>query len=110
MYCTSRCFTLTELTFLIPLPLWTKLEDGGRCALNRVFVTVIYNINSSLSLRFSGYEKDVLMLSKKSPNSPFNCFIGKGIIDLPPQFVYDSIRNPQLRFTYDNMLKVRVHV
>ena len=34
--------------------------------------------------------------------------MGKGIIELPPQEVYDSIRNPQLRFTYDNMLKVHV--
>jgi len=32
--------------------------------------------------------------------------MGKGIIELPPQEVYDSIRNPQLRFTYDSMLKV----
>ena len=32
--------------------------------------------------------------------------MGKGVIELPPRKVYDSIRNPQLRFTYDNMLKV----
>ena len=38
--------------------------------------------------------------------TPSSSFMGKGIIDLPPQEVYDSIRNPQLRFTYDNMLKV----
>ncbi len=46
------------------------------------------------------------MLIKKSADTPFNSFIGKGVIDLPPQEVYDSIRNPQLRFIYDNMLKV----
>ncbi len=56
--------------------------------------------------RFSGFEKDVVMLIKKSTDTPFNSFIGKGVIDLPPQEVYDSIRNPQLRFIYDNMLKV----
>ena len=38
----------------------------------------------------------------------FHSFLGKGIIELPPQEVFDSIRNPQLRFTYDSMLKVRV--
>ncbi|XP_064395333.1 uncharacterized protein LOC135342527 isoform X2 [Halichondria panicea] len=54
---------------------------------------------------FSGFEKDVVMLIKKSTDTPFNSFIGKGVIDLPPQEVYDSIRNPQLRFIYDNMLK-----
>ncbi len=58
--------------------------------------------------RFSGFEKEVVMMTKKSPDTPFNSFIGKGVIDLPPQTVYDSIRNPQLRFTYDTMLKVGV--
>ena len=33
-------------------------------------------------------------------------FMGKAIIELPPQEVYDAIRNPNMRFTYDNMLKV----
>ena len=56
--------------------------------------------------RFAGYEKDVVMFSKKSEDSPFTSFMGIGVIDLPPQTVFDSIRNPQLRFTYDNMLKV----
>ena len=56
--------------------------------------------------RFAGYEKDVVILSKKTEESPYTSFMGKGVIDLPPQTVFDSIRNPQLRFTYDNMLKV----
>ena len=55
---------------------------------------------------FAGLEKDVLILSKKTADSPFASFMGKGIINLAPQVVFDSIRNPQLRFTYDNMLKV----
>ena len=57
--------------------------------------------------RFAGYEKNVVLLSKKTDESPYTSFMGKGVIDLPPQTVFDSIRNPQLRFTYDNMLKVR---
>ena len=32
--------------------------------------------------------------------------MGKGIIKLPPQEVYDSLRNPQLGYTYDHMLRV----
>ena len=57
--------------------------------------------------RFAGYKKNVVILSKKTDESPYTSFMGKGVIDLPPQTVFDSIRNPQLRFTYDNMLKVR---
>ena len=59
-----------------------------------------------LACRFSGYEKEVVILSKKTEDSPYTSFMGKGVIGLPPQTVFDSIRNPQLRFTYDNMLKV----
>ena len=55
---------------------------------------------------FSGLEKDVLMLTKTTGDQPFSCFMGKGIIPLTPQFVFNSLRNPQLRFMYDNMLKV----
>lgn len=55
--------------------------------------------------RFAGVEKDVIMMRKKTADSPFMSFIGKGIIELPPHEVYNSIRNPQLRYTYDNMLK-----
>lgn len=36
-------------------------------------------------------------------------FMGRGVIDLPPRHVYDSVRNPQLRYTYDNMLKVNMY-
>jgi hypothetical protein len=60
-----------------------------------------------LICRFAGYEKNVVILSKKTDESPYTSFMGKGVIDLPPQTVFDAIRNPQLRFTYDNMLKVR---
>jgi len=55
---------------------------------------------------FVGLEKDVLLLSKSIPGQPFSCFMGKGVIPLSPDFVFDSLRNPQLRFMYDNMLKV----
>ena len=38
-------------------------------------------------------------------DKPFTSFIGRGLIPLSPTLVYDSLRNPNLRFTYDNMLK-----
>ena len=59
-----------------------------------------------MSSSFNGVEKEVLLLSKTNPDSNYTSFMGKGVIPLPPQFVFDSLRNPQLRFTYDNMLKV----
>lgn len=49
------------------------------------------------------------MLTKITVDQPFSCFMGKGIIPLAPQFVFNSLRNPQLRFMYDNMLKVCGH-
>jgi hypothetical protein len=50
-------------------------------------------------------EREVVILRKKVPGTQFFSFMGRGVIELPPRKVYDSIRNPQLRFTYDNMLK-----
>jgi hypothetical protein len=50
-------------------------------------------------------EKGIVILKKKTPGTPFLSFMGKGVITLPPREVYDSLRNPQLRFTYDSMLK-----
>lgn len=55
---------------------------------------------------FAGMEKDVLVLSKSTPGQPFSSFMGRGIIPLSSDFVFNSLRNPQLRFMYDNMLKV----
>ena len=36
-------------------------------------------------------------------------FIGKGLIDLSPQEVYNCVRNPNQRFIFDNMLKVKLN-
>lgn len=63
-------------------------------------------ISCTLTSSFAGLEKDVLLLSKTTPGQPFSSFMGKGIIPLSPDFVFNSLRNPQLRFMYDNMLKV----
>ena len=48
----------------------------------------------------------MLLLSKSTPEQSFSSFMGKGIIPLSPQYIFNSLRNPQLRFMYDNMLKV----
>lgn len=64
------------------------------------------HISQFHSSSFAGLEKDVLLLTKNTPGQSFSSFMGKGIIPLPPDFVFNSLRNPQLRFMYDNMLKV----
>ena len=35
--------------------------------------------------------------------------MGKGIIEMAPEKVYEALRNPRLRYTYDNLLKVHKH-
>ena len=72
---------------------------------------LLENYNYSLTLltfSFAGLEKEILLLSKSNPGQAFSSFMGKGIIPFSPQFVFDSLRNPQLRFMYDNMLKVNL--
>jgi hypothetical protein len=51
----------------------------------------------------------VIILQKKSNDSPYNSFIGKGLIELLPQEVFNCVRNPNQRFTFDSMLK-ELHV
>lgn len=91
---------LTSWTLLRTL---TKLLEGGRTYFR--WVNSIYSIAGFHIHSFCGYEKDVLLLSKSTSES-FSSFLGKGIIPLSPDFVFNSLRNPQLRFMYDNMLKV----
>ena len=50
------------------------------------------------------------MLLSKEMDSSFYSFMGKGFIPMSPTYVFNSLRNPHLRFTYDNMLKVSLHV
>ena len=37
----------------------------------------------------------------------FFSYLGKGLIPAPPKVVFEAVKNPQTRFTYDEMLKVR---
>lgn len=36
--------------------------------------------------------------------------MGKGIIEMAPDKVYEALRNPRLRYTYDNLLKVNQYL
>jgi len=49
-------------------------------------------------------EKDVTILKKLVRNG-VQCFIGCGIIRVPPHIVWESVRNPLSRFSYDSLLK-----
>ena len=104
-----------------PPPSLTSLEAGSECATLSHWVGhsgcgmvggtplmgAQWMIFWLLCYRFEGVERDVVILSKESgADQPFTSFIGRGLIPLSPTLVFDSLRNPQLRFTYDNMLKV----
>jgi len=55
-------------------------------------------------------KKVFISLKKKSKDSSLECFMGKGIIPKSPAEVFQVLLNPQLRYSYDNMLKSIVPV
>ncbi|XP_006812218.1 uncharacterized protein LOC102809355 [Saccoglossus kowalevskii] len=55
--------------------------------------------------QFQGLEKEVVILRKHADSTPYHCFLGKGLIKASPKAVYEAVKNPLTRFTYDNMLK-----
>jgi len=115
----KSCSLSVIWTFLTPQLSWTSPMDGGIDIIHVIthrshVITCKSHDHAWITWSAKHYswphsfvevEKDVIILKKKSADSPFHSFMGKGIINLPPQEVYDSLRNPQLRFTYDNMLK-----
>ncbi|KAL3873500.1 hypothetical protein ACJMK2_036609 [Sinanodonta woodiana] len=54
---------------------------------------------------FCGMDHEVVVLKKTSPNGKVISYLGKGIINAPPKTVWETICNPQTRFTYDDSLK-----
>ncbi|CAH1791273.1 unnamed protein product [Owenia fusiformis] len=55
---------------------------------------------------FCGIDKDVVVLKKLyEEGGPKQSYLGKGIVPVTPQILFDTIRNPRTRFTYDDMLK-----
>ncbi|XP_069117684.1 stAR-related lipid transfer protein 9-like isoform X2 [Argopecten irradians] len=61
---------------------------------------------SSGGWAFWGLEMDVVIFKKifNRSNSLFS-FVGKGLINASPQRVFEAIKNPRTRFTYDESLK-----
>ncbi|XP_070579070.1 stAR-related lipid transfer protein 9-like isoform X2 [Ptychodera flava] len=55
--------------------------------------------------QFQCLEKEVVILRKVTDSSRYHSFLGKGLIKAPPKAVYEAVKNPLTRFTYDNMLK-----
>lgn len=55
--------------------------------------------------QYIGMEKGVCILQRKSADSPHYCYMGKAVVFLQPDYVYSCLKNPQLRHSYDNMLK-----
>ncbi|KAL5483737.1 hypothetical protein EMCRGX_G020148 [Ephydatia muelleri] len=54
---------------------------------------------------YIGMEKGVCILQKKPADSSHYCFMGKAVVPLQADYVYSSLKNPQLRHAYDTMLK-----
>jgi len=61
---------------------------------------------TSKGWRFSSFEKNIVVLKKiPSAGSTVQSYIGKGFVLAPPRTVWDAVRNPRTRFTYDETLK-----
>ncbi|CAD5121247.1 DgyrCDS9779 [Dimorphilus gyrociliatus] len=56
---------------------------------------------------YCGLEKEIVILRKVFDDSGSNlqCYLGKGVVPAAPKTVFEAVRNPQTRFTYDEMLK-----
>ncbi|BFZ07484.1 hypothetical protein BsWGS_10523 [Bradybaena similaris] len=55
---------------------------------------------------FSSFDKNIVVLRKlQRPGVTVQSYIGKGFVLAPPKAVWDAVRNPRTRFTYDDTLK-----
>ncbi|GFR75758.1 StAR-related lipid transfer protein 9 [Elysia marginata] len=55
---------------------------------------------------FSSFEKNIVILKKQQKDgSTVQSYIGKGFVLAPPKTVWDAVRNPRTRFTYDDTIK-----
>lgn len=55
---------------------------------------------------FSSFEKNIVVLKKlHRSGSSVQSYIGKGFVLAPPKTVWDAVKNPRTRFTYDDTLK-----
>ncbi|XP_076442058.1 uncharacterized protein LOC143281040 [Babylonia areolata] len=55
---------------------------------------------------YMSFENNIVILKKVPPHGcTVQSYIGKGFILAPPKIVWDAVRNPRTRFTYDDTLK-----
>ncbi|XP_060591684.1 uncharacterized protein LOC132746518 [Ruditapes philippinarum] len=54
---------------------------------------------------FCGLDNDVVVLKKVSIKENLHSYLGKGIIQADPRAVWNAIKNPRTKFTYDDSLK-----
>lgn len=54
---------------------------------------------------YRGTEKDVMMFRKIHTEEKMHSFIGKGIISCSPSRVWETLKKPEARYHFDNMLK-----
>lgn len=56
---------------------------------------------------FQNAQKNVVILRKREETASgfIHCFLGRGIINVEPQTVWEAVKNPLSRYIYDNMLK-----
>lgn len=54
---------------------------------------------------FCGLDNDVVVLKKISMKENLHCYLGKGVIQADPRVVWNAVRNPRTKFTYDDSLK-----
>ncbi|XP_062502766.1 uncharacterized protein LOC134179815 [Corticium candelabrum] len=110
--------SLSSITLDIDLPLTSESEVDYRTLGNQMCGEIMaeFLMASTVDLQsskkqssggwmFQGVEKDVLMMKKLMPDSKFDGFMGKGIIELPPAVVWAAVKDSRTRFSYDNMLK-----
>ncbi|XP_014787146.1 uncharacterized protein LOC106881316 [Octopus bimaculoides] len=64
--------------------------------------------NNNLTGRwvFCGLDDEIVILRKiPEEGSSLQSYMGKGIVQVPPKVVWDTVRNPRTKFTYDESLK-----
>ncbi|XP_067681261.1 uncharacterized protein [Haliotis asinina] len=55
---------------------------------------------------FYGFESDVVILKRWFKSGTYvQSYLGKGLVEAPPQTVWEALKNPRTRFTYDESLK-----
>lgn len=55
---------------------------------------------------YCGLEKDTVILKKiRNDTQPFHSYMSKGLLPCPPKLVYEVLRKPENRMSYDDVIK-----